>query len=124
MVNAHRPEDSPGMKGMQQFGQMLRELREQRGLTQEDLAGLIERSVQAVSAMERGQNMPRLETLIRISEKIDIPLDELVKIFDQSNSSSQERTPLEITIIDAARHLSLRDLKILSNIAKSFPKEK
>ncbi|WP_174452281.1 MULTISPECIES: helix-turn-helix domain-containing protein [Azospirillum] len=112
------------MKGMQQFGQMLRELREQRGLTQEDLAGLIERSVQAVSAMERGQNMPRLETLIRISEKIDIPLDELVKIFDQSNSSSQERTPLEITIIDAARHLSLRDLKILSNIAKSFPKEK
>ncbi|AWJ89564.1 helix-turn-helix domain-containing protein [Azospirillum baldaniorum] len=124
MVNAHRPEDSPGMKGMQQFGQMLRELREQRGLTQEDLAGLIERSVQAVSAMERGQNMPRLETLIRISEKIDIPLDELVKIFDQSNSSNQERTPLEITIIDAARHLSLRDLKILSNIAKSFPKEK
>ncbi|KAA1058699.1 helix-turn-helix domain-containing protein [Azospirillum argentinense] len=112
------------MKEMQQFGKMLRELREQRGLTQEDLAGLIERSVQAISAMERGQNMPRLETLIRISEKLDIPLCDIVKIFDARNENNQEKTLLEITIVDAARHLSLRDLKVVSNIIKSFPKEK
>ncbi|QCN94524.1 XRE family transcriptional regulator [Azospirillum argentinense] len=120
MVNALRPNDSPGMKGMQQFGQMLRELREQRGLTQEDLAGLIERSVQAVSAMERGQNMPRLETLIRISEKLDIPLHNLIKVFDPTNPTDPDRAPLEALITEASRRLSNRDLLIMLKIIRAF----
>ncbi|MFL7901149.1 helix-turn-helix domain-containing protein [Azospirillum argentinense] len=124
MVNALRPNDSPGMKGMQQFGQMLRELREQRGLTQEDLAGLIERSVQAVSAMERGQNMPRLDTLIRISENLDIPLYEIVKIFEKNNASSSDRTPIEMSIIELTRRLSARDLRIVEKLIKAFPPER
>lgn len=121
MVNALRPDESPGMERTQEFGRMLRTLREQRNLTQEDLAELIDRSVQAVSKMERGLTFPKLETLIRISEKLNVPLRELVSVFDPNESTDQTRISFEALIIESSRRLDIRDLSIVVKVVDAFP---
>ncbi|QCO08138.1 XRE family transcriptional regulator [Azospirillum brasilense] len=124
MVNALRPDESPGMERTQEFGRMLRTLREQRNLTQEDLAELIDRSVQAVSKMERGLTLPKLETLIRISEKLNVPLRELVSAFDPNESADQTRISFEALIIESSRRLDIRDLSIVAKVVDAFPNKK
>lgn len=123
MVNALRPDESPGMERTQEFGRMLRALREQRNLTQEDLAELIDRSVQAISKMERGLTFPKLETLIRISAKLGVPLREIVKVFDPIETIEVDRLALESSIIEATRKISIGNLHILERIAHTFPME-
>ncbi|MBK3801468.1 helix-turn-helix domain-containing protein [Azospirillum brasilense] len=123
MVNALRPDESPDMERTQEFGRMLRTLREQRNLTQEDLAELIDRSVQAVSKMERGLTFPKLETLINISEKMSVPLRNLLIAFEPNATHDPNREDLEFSIIRATKRLSIRDLSILEKISLSFPDE-
>jgi len=124
MVNALHPDDSPGMDRTRQFGLMLRTLREARGLTQEDLAELIDRSVPSVSKLERGVAFPKLETLIRLSEKLNVPLRELTAPFDASDPIDPARLPLEAEILTTTRRLSLRDLEIVAKLVKAFPSQK
>ncbi|MGY0710866.1 helix-turn-helix domain-containing protein [Azospirillum argentinense] len=111
------------MERTQEFGRMLRTLREQRNLTQEDLAELIDRSVQAVSKMERGLTFPKLETLINISEKMSVPLRNLLIAFEPNATHDPNREDLEFSIIRATKRLSIRDLSILEKISLSFPDE-
>lgn len=61
------------MSAIDQFGTILKQLRKLRGLTQEDLAQLTGRSVDAVSQWERGVNWPSFDTLVRLSEALDMP---------------------------------------------------
>ncbi|VVT31924.1 helix-turn-helix transcriptional regulator [Rhizobium sp. EC-SD404] len=60
------------MSAIDQFGTTLKQLRKLRGLTQEDLAQLTGRSVDAVSQWERGVNWPSFDTLVRLSEALDV----------------------------------------------------
>ncbi len=59
------------------FGGKVQALREARGLTQEQLAERIERSVDTVSNIERGANSTRIETAGRIAEVLGVSLPEL-----------------------------------------------
>lgn len=124
MVNAFHPNDSPGMDRTHEFGQMLRTLREARDLSQEDLAEVIDRAVSSVSNLETGKSLPKLETLIRLSEKLDVPLRELVNVFDPTEPGDPERITLETRLLDTTRRLSVRDLKIVTEIANAFPQDR
>lgn len=124
MVNVLCSDESPGMERTQEFGLLLRTLREQKNLTQEDLAELIDRSVQAISKMERGLTFPKLETLIRLSEKLNVPLQDLTKVFDPGILIDTERLPLEASITESLKHLSLRDLRIMVRLVEAFPKDR
>jgi len=123
VVNKLHPNESPGMDRTREFGEMLRTLREERKLTQEDLAELIERSVQSVSKLERGLTFPKLETLIRLSEKLNVPLRELVEVFDPAQPIDADRVPLETSILQSTRRLSLRDLEVVDRVVKAFPQD-
>jgi transcriptional regulator with XRE-family HTH domain len=59
------------------LGARIRALRKRRGMTQEQLAGLIERSVDAVSQIERGVNLPGFQTLQRIASALEASLNDL-----------------------------------------------
>lgn len=48
------------------FGQRLKQLRENRGLSQEKLGELVELSEDSVGNMERGKHWPRLKTLEKL----------------------------------------------------------
>jgi transcriptional regulator with XRE-family HTH domain len=64
------------------FKERLRELREQQGLTQEQLGKLINLAQQTISHYEKGLIQPDLETLIRIAEILNTTTDYLLGTSD------------------------------------------
>ena len=59
------------------FGQHLRMIRTQRGMTQEQFAEMLEISVDFLSLIERGRNAPSFETLEKIARRLRISVAEL-----------------------------------------------
>lgn len=55
----------------EQFGGNLRRCRRRAGLSQQALADLAELNRVAVSAMERGLRLPRLDTILKVSAGVD-----------------------------------------------------
>ena len=60
------------------FGNNLKEIRKQRGITQEGLAELLGVSRQAISKWESDSGYPETEKLIAISRELDVSLDYLL----------------------------------------------
>jgi len=63
---------------MLSFSEKLRALRKEKGLSQEQLAELLNVSRQSVSKWESGQTYPEIEKLIILSNLFKITLDDLV----------------------------------------------
>lgn len=84
----------------------LRAIRKARGLSQDDLAALIDRSVDAVSNIERARNLPGLETLYILSIKLDLPLSEFVGISVTKGKTSAKRLALLTELSELGRQLS------------------
>ena len=61
----------------QKFGKRLREIREQRRLTQEQFAETLDLSVDFLSLIERGRNAPSFETLDRIAKRLRMSVTDL-----------------------------------------------
>lgn len=62
--------------------QVLKELREKNSLNQTDIAKKINVSQRAYSFYETGQREPKIDTLLRLSELYNVPLDVLVGKYD------------------------------------------
>ncbi len=62
-----------------QIGKRIRNIREQRALTQEKLAESLDVSVQYISDLERGVVGASLKTIIKISDLLNISTDYLLK---------------------------------------------
>ena len=62
------------MEPLSAIGARVRTFRKRRGLTQEELAGRIGRSAEALSVLERGRSTPTLPVLSRLSEELAVPL--------------------------------------------------
>ena len=60
------------------FAQRLTTLREQKGLTQEELAQLSNVSQPALCAYERGKNLPSKNTQIQLAKVLKVTVDELM----------------------------------------------
>ncbi len=73
------PAQYPGMKNNigKLIGARIRTLREQRGLTQAELAGLSRKSVETISNIERGKTIPSVLTLSDIANRLDVPIKQL-----------------------------------------------
>src|SRR5271169_941997 len=66
----------PRMSLQHRFAARVKEVRRHRGLTQQQLAERIERSINAVSALERGISLPTFDTLERLAATLKIPVHE------------------------------------------------
>ena len=60
-------------------GEAIAYCRKSKNLSQEILSGLADLGRTHLSAIERGERKPTLETLYRISIALDIPMSEIVK---------------------------------------------
>ena len=60
------------------IGKRVREARKNKGLTQEELAALIDKTVETVSNIERGVKLPGLATLEDIRKVLGVKLSDLV----------------------------------------------
>ena len=63
---------------MESFGTRLAALRKERGLTQDSIADRLNISAQAVSKWENDLTSPDIDTLIKLSDMLDVTLDELM----------------------------------------------
>lgn len=101
------------MNERKSFGLRLKAIRKQRRLTQEQLAQILDRSVDSVSNMERGVNLPNFETLRRIAEKLEVPIEALSeRMGGDMSEEDKERMWLESTLADIARNLDTWSLRV------------
>src|SRR4051794_4449989 len=76
MTPAPNPSPEP-LDALRALARRIRALRELRGLTQEDFASRCNISVSFASLLERGERTPSYETLVQVSQALEIPLADL-----------------------------------------------
>ena len=79
-----------------EFNQKLKELRQQKGLTQEELANALFVSRTAISKWEAGRGYPNIDSLKRIAQLFSVTVDELLSsdellsLAEQDNRQRQD----------------------------------
>lgn len=68
-------------------GSVIQEKREEKGLSQEVVSGLAGIGRTHLSAIERGQRKPTLETFFKLAEALDMPPSELMKRIEEALQS-------------------------------------
>ena len=93
---------------MPQFGEMLRELREERRLTQIELASIMHISSSSISAYEIGTALPPMERALEFADFFNVSLDYL---FGRSS------VRYDLSILNKPIHLNktIGDLVMLDN---------
>jgi len=71
--------NSDDEKPSQRFGEKLRYLRQQHGLTQYELATMLVVSRPYVGRLESGEKIPNVAMLLKLSEIFDVSVDVLIK---------------------------------------------
>ena len=69
-------------------GENLKKIRESRGLTQKQLADKLNIASSTVGMYEQGRRQPDLDTLIKMSDKLLIPISMLIKTKYKLNRKS------------------------------------
>ncbi|MCP4182435.1 MAG: helix-turn-helix transcriptional regulator [Hyphomicrobiales bacterium] len=90
------------------FKHQLRRVRKLRDLSQEKLAAKANRSVEAISNLERGLNLPSFDTLEELATALNVPVRDFFEFEDENSGRSTKLTEL----LNAARMLDDTDLSI------------
>jgi len=105
------------MRKKSSLGLRIRAHRLERRLTQEQLAETIERSVEAVSNLERGRSLPSAATLHRLATALDVPVEDLLL-----ERSGRTRTrPLEYyRATELLKQLDEKELRLALAVLKAI----
>ena len=106
------------MNTTESLGKMIRAHRRARGLTQAELAEKSGRSIDAISQIERGLNVPSVETLVAVAEALDVPLG--VMIDTAHNSWPQRRRQQFSAAVAALSALTDEQLDIAVKQIEAF----
>lgn len=93
----------------------IRTIRRARGLTQEDLAEMAERSVDAISNIERGASLAGYDTLEKLAKGLGVPVADF---FSEPEEGGGKRTETMERLLDAARSLGDDDLDKAATIVE------
>lgn len=100
------------------FGEQLREWRRRRHLSQEELAGLAGISSRHLSFLETGRSAPSRAMLLRLSDRLDVPLRERNRMFAAAGYAPvYGERPLDDAGLDAAR----RTIELVLRGHEPFP---
>ena len=72
----------------QLFGKKIQALRKERRITQEQLAERLNKSVEHISYVERGERAPSFETILDIAEALEVSVPYLMNIIPQAEVST------------------------------------
>jgi len=105
------------MDAKQLIGSRIKEIRTKKGFTQEQLAEKIDISPKYLSSIERGKENPTLNTLIKLSESLDVNLNDI--FYQIEIEDPAERKSLIISLLDQANDEQLKlAFRILSAIIR------
>ena len=99
------------------IGSFLKELRKEKGITQEQLAEILGVSGRTVSRWETGSNMPDLSVLIEIADYYSIELRELL---DGERRSGKMNEELKETVMKVADYSNEEKRKLSKKICVLF----
>lgn len=106
------------MSSKYEFGKRLREIRYEKGLSQEELAFQCDMQPSHIGQIERGLKNPTLDTLIKISNGLGIPLPRLFELTVKTEPSNENITINRINAYLAA--LSEKQQEQILAIVKTF----
>lgn len=95
------------------IGSFLRELRKQKGLTQEQIAEKFNVSNRTVSRWENGNNMPDIDILIEISDYYEVDLRDLL---DGERKGENMDKELKETVMKVADYSNEEKKKIMKRM--------
>lgn len=104
------------------IGKAVKEHRRGLRLTQAQLAEAVGKSPDAISQIERGVNMPSVETLAQISRSLMVSVDALVFSGGDKKESSSREISLRLAGLKLSR-LDDRDLKIALRQIQAFEED-
>ena len=87
----------------QKIGNFLKKLRNEKGLTQEQLAEKLNTSSRAVSRWETGRNMPDLAMLITVSDFYSVDIKELIDGEKKEVTMNTQEREINSKIADYSR---------------------
>mgnify|MGYP003592929534 CR=1 FL=1 len=73
------------------FGRVLRDLRKQAGLTQEQLGFEAELERNYISMLERGERQPTLTTLVKLARPLQSKASHMVALVEMATDTTAER---------------------------------
>ncbi|MBQ4524155.1 MAG: helix-turn-helix domain-containing protein [Lachnospiraceae bacterium] len=94
----------------QKIGSFLKKLRNEKGITQEQLAEQFNVSSRTVSRWENGNNMPDISILVEISEFYDVDIREIIDGERKSENMTEETKDV---LVKAAAYTNLEKEKFL-----------
>lgn len=101
----------------QKVGAFLKELRKEKGMTQEQFAEIVNVSTRTISRWENGNNMPDLDILIEISDYYHVDLRELLNGERKSEEMDKE---VKETVLDAVEYTNLEAERYTRYIHRLF----
>lgn len=84
----------------------IKTIRKLRRLTQEQLAQRVDRTVFAISQLERGKSLPSFETLERLSVALEVPVKEFFDDGSEGAGMSPYRLGLITAVADRVRSMA------------------
>ena len=99
----------------------LKRLRKEKGITQEELAGFIGVSFQAVSKWERGEGYPDITILLRLLPTFfSVTLDELVGM-EELRDQKRLDTVMKTVQVNYSRGRIAENVELIREELKAFP---
>jgi transcriptional regulator with XRE-family HTH domain len=99
------------------IGGFLKDLRKEKGITQEQLAEKLGVSGRTISRWETGNNMPDISLLVEIAEFFDVSIPEIIKGERKSEDMKEETKEVAETMSDYARAEKEQLLKSIRNMS-------
>ena len=99
------------------IGAYLKELRKEKGITQEELAEQLGVSGRTISRWETGFNMPDISLLVEIAEFFDVSIPEIIKGERKSENMNEEVKEVAETMSDYAKAEKERLVKSIRNMS-------
>lgn len=97
------------------FGEILKKLRQEQNLTQEELATKINSSRSNIANYENNNNMPSVEILERLSKIFNVSVDYLLAKTDLRDSEHIKLSDEDIRFMDGIKKLDENEKKIIKN---------
>ena len=98
-------------------GAFLKDLRKEKGITQEQLAEGLGVSGRTISRWETGKNMPDISLLVEIAEFFDVSIPEIIKGERKSENMKEETKEVVETMSDYAKAEKEQLIKSFRNMS-------
>lgn len=96
------------------IGKKIRQIRIERGFSQEELSEKIDISPRHMCTIENGKSFPSIETFVKISEILDIDINDFFNLTPENNDV------LRAEIYNLIQTSTLKELYLIKDIVKSI----